>query len=509
MKYRELHQLVRSLSRAEKRYFKVQAQSRPGPKAKSYLYLFDLLNAQKTYAPNEIKEQFMHSGHGKHFSWARNNLFHLILRSMRSFHEARNHRQELAGLLTDIRFLFNRRIYGKCDQLIRKGLQMARSYDEALIELSLLEFARGRLLNGLKKGYSTEINQVLSEEESAIASYSLRMELTRIYSQLAAISRQSLRPEMEQLQEQFGKTVAEKLEGCYLHPSFYIRHFSHLIAGTFFVLVRDYEAAFLKFKALVEVWEAHPRMVPAKHSMYQKVLNNFLTCCHLTERFQHYEAVLPRMNLDLAETQDEKGEIFQNAVHHHLIYSINTDRLEKALALVPEIEEGLQTYGSKINPARHLTLILNISTTFFLLEKYADCGKWIRKILHWERSAVRQDLRQYALLIRLVVVYEQGEFDYLESLVHSTREYFRRREGAFSFERFVMRCIHRLVLAKDTEARNACFVENAEELNALAHAEGEVQKANGYDEVRYWLESHISGLSIRRVMKDSRGKQND
>ena len=120
------------------------------------------------------------------------------------------------------------------------------------------------------------------------------------------------------------------------------------------------------------------------------------------------------------------------------------------------------------------------------------------------RDRVRQDLREFSELLRLMICYEQKEFAYLESLLNSSKAFFRRRKKPFLLELLVIRQLERLRNSKKEDA-----VSHLNEFRvALEKASSEnprLSASNGFEEIDLWLESRQKGISILAVLKDRNG----
>ncbi|HHG85707.1 MAG TPA: hypothetical protein ENJ82_13245, partial [Bacteroidetes bacterium] len=79
----DLYQLVTSLSRAEKRYFKIYANRHVIGKQNKYVMLFDLLDRQKSYDANLLRKKYP----GSNLSSDKNYLKKLLLKSMRAYRD--------------------------------------------------------------------------------------------------------------------------------------------------------------------------------------------------------------------------------------------------------------------------------------------------------------------------------------------------------------------------------------------------------------------------------------
>lgn len=84
----ELFNLIKSLTKSEKRFFKLSSSIQSGEK--NYFKLFDYIDDQSEYDEAKLKEHFKTERFIKHLPSEKNHLYKLILKSLRQFHGDQN-----------------------------------------------------------------------------------------------------------------------------------------------------------------------------------------------------------------------------------------------------------------------------------------------------------------------------------------------------------------------------------------------------------------------------------
>ena len=117
----QLFQLIKSLSRSEKGYFKkVYSQNVLGKK-NQYLELFDAIDAQNEYDGDELAKQFEDKQIFTQLSVAKNYLHKIILKSLRAFHSQASVDIELNEMMVNIELLYNKRLTEACKKEIQRA----------------------------------------------------------------------------------------------------------------------------------------------------------------------------------------------------------------------------------------------------------------------------------------------------------------------------------------------------------------------------------------------------
>ena len=94
----QLHKLIKSMSKPEKRYFKVFSSRHIIGDENNYQTLFDAIDKLDDYDEEKLMKKFKDKVFVQRFSIAKNRLYNALLKSLDSFHanssvEAQLHRQ--------------------------------------------------------------------------------------------------------------------------------------------------------------------------------------------------------------------------------------------------------------------------------------------------------------------------------------------------------------------------------------------------------------------------------
>ena len=117
-KNEELFHLIKSLSKSEKRYFKLETQQN---ESADYLLLFDAIEQQKTYNEAEIKALFKDKGFIVQLTTIKNYLKQRILQSLRNFHQKISKNAELIDILRNVEILFHKGQYQICESELKRA----------------------------------------------------------------------------------------------------------------------------------------------------------------------------------------------------------------------------------------------------------------------------------------------------------------------------------------------------------------------------------------------------
>ena len=135
-----LFNLIKSLNRNEKGYFKKFVSSRTDSSRNNYIKLFDIIDKQDVYDEAALKEKVDVKKIAKNLSVYKNYLYGSILKSLRSYHQEISVDATLHEMLRDAEILFNKSLLRDCESVIRKAISLAYKHEKftALLDLYAL-----------------------------------------------------------------------------------------------------------------------------------------------------------------------------------------------------------------------------------------------------------------------------------------------------------------------------------------------------------------------------------
>lgn len=136
----ELHELIKSLTPHEKRYFRIASSVSKGDKL--YLKLFDLIERQKTYDEAKLKAAFRDNAGSGSFAVTKNYLSGLLIKSLLAFHTDSSVDASLSRLYERSRLFYSRSLFVPYFKSLTGGKQLAMKYERFGYALEFIEMER-------------------------------------------------------------------------------------------------------------------------------------------------------------------------------------------------------------------------------------------------------------------------------------------------------------------------------------------------------------------------------
>lgn len=502
----DLFDLVHSLSRTEKRYFKLMAELHVMGKKNNYIKLFEAISKQEEYDETAIKKKFRRETFVKQLTFTKNALSNKILKSLRDYHSGGKNVSvafQLRESLNNLELLYRKSLLNQMGKELRRSKKLAYQYDAFSYLLQLLAWEKRLLTGTVSKKVVQQLAELVAEDEYIL----LLLQNKRAYQSLNEQIVVSLRVKestkdadtVQDFQLLFDNPLLKEESKAL---SFTAKLLYHDTKGHYFSKTRKHKQAFEHYQKLVGLWATKQgkRLQKDDLGSYRKALNNYLNSCKQTNQFDLFPDVLQKIEALPTDTFEAKFKAFQLVVINQLLYFINTKRFEEGTAKISEWEKGLEKYGAYISPSHLLTIYYNIALLHFLQENHSEALLWLNEIIYFPKADIRKDLQQVARLLQLILHYELENEEILENLYRSTYRNLKQANDLDIFEQIVLRNIRQLIKVNifDKQELKECLLTFRNELQQMVAKTGRFPL--GLFEVGNWLDSKIAGKPLREIL---------
>ena len=426
----DLFDLISTLSSNEKRHLTLQSGITK-PKGKNYFKLYQLYLSMESYSPDLLLAEYQRmypelniKNCKKRLADHKTSLFEMILKVMRFYKSLPSAENSIRELLQDAHFLMDRKLYDKGFKYIQKAKRKAIEFDFSTYLLDILKAERNVLKEWGKKGYEKQVLEILEEEKVIRTDIQVGGQLWELSDKLFLIIRKKARLETETEKEEVRKILTHSLLASIAPKNFHSArnyHFSRAMGNQ---LLKEFYAAWIDYKAILELFESHPHQIKENPLQYQLAINNYLNACHLSQQYEDFPKYLALLKKHAGKSPDSQAEDFQNYTFLALLYGLNKPDIPMALDLVPVIEAGLIQHAEKINPSRILGFCSNITLLAFVNGDLSLARHWNNRVLDYQNTGLRKDAIYLSLLFHLILNAEQkleGLFEDCQKIRHKLK----------------------------------------------------------------------------------------
>jgi hypothetical protein len=468
----ELHDLIKSLSKSEKRFFKLQSALQAGDK--NYVRLFDCIDLMDEYDEEAIKTAFKGERFIKHLPSEKNHLYKLILKALRSYYGDTSVSSILKQEIKNIEILYNKALYDECNKFLLRAKKMAIRYEKFYYLFELINWEKTLLEEAFEDGqFTKDLDTLIKEEQDVIEKLRNLAAYHVLYSKINYVFRSggySRTDENKAIIDEIvnhplikGKNTALSRRAATI--CYYTQGFCNMAAG-------EYTVALEKFARVIQILDENDHLRSDLAKRYLRALTNTVTCQIDTNDFAAAEANIARIKslegMEGFDHHDMVMSIHRSAYLNELQLYRATGSIEKGIPLTQTVLSFIQENNGKIHKEQEVSYFYEFALIHFQAGQYKDALQWINKVLNDNESTLRQDIYSYARLFNLVIHFELNNMDLLEYTIKSTMRYLQKRERDFPIEKIIIDNMRRLIKQQPASERMKNFQRFAGELQSAS-----------------------------------------
>ena len=130
MKYNaDLYKLIKSLSKSEKRYFKIYSAQHTKNESNNYIKLFDAIERQEVFNEEKLKRKFRNYTFSKNLAKTKYLLYELIIKMLLQLRKGKDIDSKIRFLLESVEFLYHKSLYNQAFVSLRKAKKLAKFFE--------------------------------------------------------------------------------------------------------------------------------------------------------------------------------------------------------------------------------------------------------------------------------------------------------------------------------------------------------------------------------------------
>ncbi len=497
-------QLIKSLTRTEKRHFRLFT-NRPGASEDlKFLLLFDALDALDTADDAAVLAQ-VPSLKRAQLANLKASLYRQLLASLRVYHASQNPDIQLHEQLDYARVLYNKGFYQQALRMLEKVKQGARQAEMPHIVLLALDFEKLIESQYITRSLKDRADTLTAEATDTVAhlanQHALSNASLRLYGLYLKAGHARNRADHERVTAFFREqlpTVEDRNAGFFEKLYFYQAHV------WYHTLDQDFRASYRYAQKWVDLFEGAPHMKDLQAMLYIKGLHNLLAALYNMLYYSKFVQVLKTLEA-FAASPDRRNSPNTEILLFQYIYTnkINAYFLEgrftEGLKIIPELLEQLEHFKPQLDMHRTLVFYYKIASLYFGSGEHAKAIEYLNLIIQHKDLSLREDLQCFARILNLIAHYEAGDDASLEYQVRSVYRFLGTMDDQQPMQVEIFRFLRSVGSIAPHQMREA-FVALKNKLMVIA-ADPFESRPFLYLDIISWLESKISNVPVQEVMK--------
>ncbi len=496
--------LVKSLSKSEKRQFKLYV-GRLGVNAESkFLMLFNLLDKMKEYdeafilTKGFVKKQ--------QISNLKAHLYKQILISLRLNPAHQNIRLQIREQLDFATILYHKGLYKQSLKILDKAKNMALDNDENNLAYEIVELEKVIETQYITRSISNRADDLALQTKDLSQKNLLVSKLSNLSLQLYGILLKSgyvrNNEEYEAIKNYFHdrlpKYDSDALgfrEKLWLYKAYLWYSF----------LTQDFLACFKYANKYVELFYEHPSQIVLNPVFFLKGNNYLLEALYLLKHRTKFHEMLQRLEQTISEDSFPQNDNVDSLAFLYL----NNNRLnlhflegsfEEGERWVAPILEGLQTFKNQIDPHHVMVFYYKIACLYFGMGQNKKCIEYLSKIIENRNLKMREDLMCFARVLSLVAHYEAGMDYHLEVQLKSTYKFLLKMNDLHQVQKEMIKFLRNLGDIYPHELKGEFVKLHSELLKYEEHPYE--RRAFLYLDIISWLESKIENRPVGDIIRE-------
>lgn len=500
----ELFDLIKSLTKSEKRFFKLSSSIQSGEK--NYFKLFDYIDSQSTYDEKKLKEHFEKERFIKHLPSEKNHLYKLILKSLRQFYGEQSASSILKQEIKNIELLYNKALHKEATKFLKRAKKLAAEHEEFYFSIELISWEKVLTEESYESGnFDVDLNNIIKEESEVIDKLRNLAEYHILYSKINALFRSDGFTKNEEERRMVNEIENHHLiKGKNTALSNRATSICYYIQGLCAAANRDFELSYNKFNKVRLILDKNPKI---KVDLGQRYV---LTLFHLMQSYVNENDFAMAQEM-IDQIKSLKGKKGFNSLHLTLrinnilltdqmnLYNIQGD-FDKSLAVFESGYHENEELIERSSKEQKIKFYFSAAYTLFAASDFKGALQFLNLILNDNEQQLRQDIYSFSRILNLLLHFELTNYDYLEYSSNSAIRYLNKTKRDHQIEKVFIKQIKKIAKTASQLETIPIYEETLSQINQLLENENE-NVILDYIDIVSWLKSKITGEQFADLVK--------
>jgi len=449
-KSNHLFELIKSLNKSEKRYFKLYSSRHTIGEQNNYNLLFDFIEKMPVYDESLIHVHFDGESFLNRFSITKGRLYNIILKSLDLFYSTSSIDSQIYTMIHSADILFNKGLYTQAEKILNSAEKQTIKHGKNILLLEIKNKQKKLIEKELYSDIKThQISKILSAESQILEEIGNQQKLwhtkSLLFNELNKKGVIRSKSEIKNLDNIIDQLKSLNLDQCNGKTKYLYHH----IYSAYYFALNDLQNSYehlLKTKLIIDD-DMH--LFEDKPNVYFSVLTNLIYIATKLKKYKDGNSFLKILK-KLPSSKNYHSTIDLDIKYFSSIYSLELflkmEELDYAAAenLIPAIEQGYEKYGNQINNIRKAYIDFKIAIVYLSIGKYDLALNWINKILNSEGIDKKQDIYCFSQIINLILHFEMKNLRFLPYALNTTKRYLKGRNRLFKFEELFLKTIGKI-----------------------------------------------------------------
>ncbi len=502
-----LFELIKSLSKSEKRYFKLLSSRHTIGDENNYVKLFDFIDKQTVYDEEALFKEFKDEAFLHRFSITKKRLYDHVLNALDAFHSTNSVDAQLFKMMHSADILFNKSLYDQCARILRSAEKLAEKNNRFTLLAEISRKNKRLVENNAYSNYThSDFEEIEKSDAIVLENITCYNLLWKVKSDLFVhLSRKGKARNQEECDafESIIKQLPQNLivsEGVF--DNYYLYH--HIYSAYYFS-IGDLLKSFSHIKLNLENFEKNELAIQQNLNTYFSLLTNGIYVSEklgLINESKRLLIALKAIPTKFSSVMNEDMEIklFASTCSIELSLLTNNGDLKKAELLFPIIENGLLKFGDKISSVRKAFIVFKMASIQLGIGNFSVALKMVNRILNDSDLDESEDILSFTHLLDLLIHLDMKHEQLLPYALKNTQRFLKSRNRLYSFEKAFLQFVSKRIKCTNELDAEVLWEELHGELSAIKDDAFE-GVALEYFDFRTWAESKFKKQAFVELIK--------
>ena len=496
--------LVKSLTKSEKRQFKLFVGRMHSNEDSKFLNLFNQLEKMDNYDEKIILEKGIVSK--QQLSNLKAHLYKQILISLRLTPVHKNIRLKIRSQIDFATILYQKGLYKQSLKALEKAKNIAYKYDEKNSAYEIVEFEKliesqyiTRSMSNRTKELTTQSDYLRKQNDisSRLSNISLKL-----YEKLIKVGYVKSDEDYKKLTKFFYSRMPKiKIDNLGFKEQ--ILYYKAWV--WYSLITQDFLSSYKYASKWVAMFEKNPEMINIHPVFYLKGTNYLLEALPLIKYPVKFKKTLIQLINNIESNDFQKN---QNTSSLSFLYKYNNlfnlyaleGNFEESLNIIPDVLEGIKKNKDLIDPTHIMLLYYKIGCMYFALDDYEKCIVYLDKIIKDKNVKMREDLQCFTRILNLMAHYEAGYDYHLDKIIRDTYKYLLKMNDLHEVQKALLKYVRSLENIYPHDIKDS-LKSLYKELKKFEDDPYE-KRSFLYLDVLSYLESKIKAKPLRHIIRE-------
>jgi|GEM_PF-3369042 len=492
--------LLKTLSRGEKRAFKIYASKYSKDETNMMVWLFDTISNQNEYNEKQVKQKLSKQNVKTPLAVLKTKLFTLVLKSVSGQTTLNVNGHPIFSINEKVEYaniLYHRGLFAEANNYLEKACKLAvkhENFEQILFLLKQkIEVAKKHLpsnkCNNLLSKIAVERQVILEKLQNQWAYNKLRQDIVTHYRKYDEPQNEEEVNAYANLFENELLTDSKKALSVLALMNYYnIQTFRYNILG-------DKAEALKHTQELVRIVEENKDIVQFEPDWIFSALNNVMTLAIELKDNKLFDETLNKLNTVSTELKNltlyNQKRIFE--IKYTLLYSkfIRNGLIDEGLNLIDELKKGIEQYKSiGLSADRVLRFYFSIALLYYYKGNSFESQKWLYKIIEVEEDTALT-VMCFARVLDVMLDFESGDYELLNHKLISVTRFLKKYNRLLQIESIIIKKIKQLIKVTDESRKRVILQKLAVEISE-SDEKNPKSRIMFYLRIGDWVQKNVS-----------------